>query len=71
MSGDALPFQVIYAGKSDRSLPSKNAPSYHKATEVLKFRIESGGDNHWSTQFTMKTYVQYILVPYLDRKSVV
>ena len=66
MSGDALPFQVIYAGKSDHSLPSRNAPSYHKATEVLKFHIESGGDNHWSTQFTMKTYVQYILVPYFE-----
>ena len=66
MSGDALPFQVIYAGKSNRSLPSPNAPSYHKATEVLKFRIESGGDNHWSTQSTMKTYVQHILVPYFE-----
>jgi len=32
MSGDALPFQVIYAGKSKRSLPSPDAPSYHEAT---------------------------------------
>ena len=66
MSGDVLPFQAIYAGKTSRSLPSPNAPSYHKATEVLKFRIESGGDNHWSTQGTMKTYVQHILVPYFE-----
>ena len=66
MSGEALPFQVIYAGKSTRSLPSPDAPDYHRATEVLGFRIESGGNNHWSTQFTMKTYVQHILVPYFE-----
>ena len=66
MSGEALPFQVVYAGKSNRSLPSPDAPDYHEATEVLKFRIESGGNNHWSTQSTMKTYVQHILVPYFE-----
>ena len=66
MSGEALPFQAIYAGKTDHSLPSQDAPDYHKATKELKFRFESGGDNHWSTQGTMKTYVQYILVPYFE-----
>jgi len=66
MSGEALPFQVIYAGKSNRSLPSPNAPDYQMATGILKFRIESGGDNHWSTQSTMKNYVQYTLAPYFE-----
>ena len=66
MNGDALPFQAIYAGSTPRSLPSPNAPDYKKATETLKFRIESGGDNHWSTQSTMQSYVQHILVPYFE-----
>ena len=67
MSGEVLPFQVVCAGKSNRSLPSPDATDYHKATEVLGFCIESGGDNHWSTQSTMKTYVQHILVPYFEQ----
>ena len=65
-SGEALPFQVIYAGKSKCSLPSPDAVDYQKATWILKFCIESGGSNHWSTQSTMKTYVQNILVPYFE-----
>jgi hypothetical protein len=66
MSGEALPFQAIYAGKTNRSLPSPDAPDYHKATETLGFHIESGGNNHWSTMSTMKSYVQDILVPYFE-----
>ncbi|KAF9643806.1 hypothetical protein BDM02DRAFT_3065712, partial [Thelephora ganbajun] len=66
MSGDALPFQAIYAGTTSRSLPSPEAPDYQKATEVLKFHIESGGNNHWSTLTTMQSYVQHILVPYFE-----
>jgi hypothetical protein len=65
MSGEALPFQAIYAGQTARSLPSPAAPDYQKAT-VLKFHFESGGDNHWSTLGTMKTCVQHILVPYFE-----
>jgi len=64
MSGDVLPFQVIYAGSTPRSLPTPNAPDYQKATETLGFCIESGGKNHWSNLSTMKKYVQHILVPY-------
>jgi hypothetical protein len=66
MSGEALPFQVIYAGKSNRSLPSPKAPDYQMATEVLKFHIESGGSNHWSTLSTMKNYVHHTLAPYFE-----
>jgi hypothetical protein len=67
MSGEVLPFQAIYAGFTPRSLPKPEASDYHKATEVLKFRFESGGTNHWSTLLTMKTYVQHILVPYFEK----
>ena len=66
MSGEVLPFQAIYAGVTSHSLPSPSAPDYHKATQILKFSIESGGDNHWSTLSTMKSYVQHILVPYFE-----
>ena len=48
------------------SQPSPDAPDYHKATQVLNFHIESGGKNHWSTQSTMQSYVQNILVPYFE-----
>jgi len=66
MSGEVLPFQVIYAGSTNRSLPTPDAPSYNKATKELGFRIESGGNNHWSTLSTMTSYVQDILVPYFE-----
>jgi hypothetical protein len=67
MSGEVLPFQAIYAGKTNRSLPSPEAPNYQQATEVLKFRFESGGNNHWSTLSTMKSYVEHILVTILQQ----
>ena len=66
MSGVVLPFQAIYAGFTPRSLPTPAASDYHQATEVLKFRFESGGTNHWSTLSTMQSYVQHILVPYFE-----
>jgi len=66
MSGEVLPFQAIYAGSTPASQPSPDAPDYHKATQVLNFHIKSGGKNHWSTQSTMQSYVQDILVPYFE-----
>ena len=66
MSGEALPFQAIYAGTTPRSLPSPNTSDYLQATKELKFRFESGGNNHWSTLSTMQSYVQDILVPYFE-----
>ena len=67
MSGDVLPFQAIYAGQTHHSLPTSKATAYAEATEVLKFRFESGGTNHWSTLSTMKSYVHHILVPYFEQ----
>src|SRR5258708_7794889 len=67
MSGEVLPFQAIYAGSTPHSLPRPDASDYHKATEVLKFRFESGGANHWSTLLTMQSNVQHILVPYFEK----
>ena len=67
LSGDVLPFQIIYAGHTRRSLPTPDAPEYFQATETLKFCFESGGTNHWSTLSTMESYVQDILVPYFEQ----
>jgi hypothetical protein len=67
MSGEVLPFQVIYGGKSAASLPTSSAPNYTKATEELKFRFESSGTNtYWSTIETMQSYVTNILAPYFE-----
>lgn len=65
MSGEVLPFQAIYAGKTSQSLPASNAPNYTKATKELKFHFESSGnDTYWSTMATMQSYVANILAPY-------
>ena len=67
MIGEVLPFQAIYTGTTDRSLPARNAPNYTKATEELKFLFESSGnDTYWSTMKTMQSYVTNILVPYFE-----
>jgi hypothetical protein len=67
MSGEVLPFQAIFSGKTPASLPSPSAPAHPKATKELKFRFESSkGDNHWSTIETMKSYVTNILAPYFE-----
>jgi hypothetical protein len=67
MSGEVLPFQAIYAGKTALLLPSANATNYAKATQELKFRFESSGnDTYWSTIGTMKSYVANILAPYFE-----
>lgn len=67
MSGEVLPFQVVYAGMTHRSLPTSSAPDYTKATEELKFLFEtSGNETYWSTMKTMQSYVTKILVPYFE-----
>lgn len=68
MSGEVLPFQAIYGGRSAASLPTGNAPSYLEATKELKFHLEySGNDTYWSTMKTMRSYVTNILVPYFEK----
>ena len=67
MSGEVLPFQAVYAGKTSGSLPTRNALNYKKAVEELKFRFESSGnDTYWSTMITMQSYVINILAPYFE-----
>ena len=67
MSGEVLPFQAIYVGKTPASLPTSDAPNYIRATVELKFRFEhSGNRTYWSTIETMQSYVTNILVPYFE-----
>jgi len=59
MSGDFLPPQLIYEGKTDRCLPQYKFPSSWHITHT---------DNHWSNEITMKQYVEMIIVPYINNK---
>lgn len=68
MSGDVLPFQAIYVGKSSRSLPQRSAPSFDTALD-LGFLFEfSQTKTYWSTQDTMRSFVSLILVPYFQKQ---
>ena len=61
MSGDFLPPQLIYEGKTTQCLPQYKFPSSWHMTH---------SDNHWSNEFTMIEYVEKILVPYINRKRI-
>ena len=75
MSGKTLPFQVMYGGKTDGSLPKFNDPTsefvdVNTEAKKLQFRFESTGiqGNHWSNLRTMKSYVQNVLNVYFDKQ---
>ncbi|KAF9066545.1 hypothetical protein BDP27DRAFT_1384278 [Rhodocollybia butyracea] len=59
-SGDILPFQAVWAGKTEKSLPSKDAPGM---TEALQrgFHFTFAA----SEKKTMKEYIEDILIPYV------
>ncbi|KAG1828743.1 hypothetical protein DFJ58DRAFT_719776 [Suillus subalutaceus] len=68
-SGDALPFQVIYCGKTARSLPSKTTPQFKDAQDWAFQLCFSNTDTYWSTFQLMCDYVRNILVPYWTRQK--
>ena len=57
--GDFLPPQLIYQGKTKKSLPSVEFPSNWHVTYT---------DNHWSNETTMKDYLSSVLLPYIQQK---
>ena len=59
MSGNFLPIQLVYQGKTDRSLPTFEFPSDWDVTCTT---------NHWCNECTMRRYIQRIILPYLDQK---
>lgn len=75
MSGEVLPFQIMYAGKTETSLPEVDDPNseFKDANSKAKrigFRFEPTGipGNHWSNLATMKSYVRKVLSVYFDKQ---
>ncbi|THU95683.1 hypothetical protein K435DRAFT_665927 [Dendrothele bispora CBS 962.96] len=62
--GTLLPFQAIYAGKTERSCPPRDSPCYKEATEAGMRFDYSGTGTYWSNHETMKSFVNNILAPY-------
>ena len=59
LTGDVLPPQIIYEGKTERCHPKGSVPDgwdiWHNS-------------NHWSNEDTMVRYVEKVIVPLLDEK---
>ena len=58
-AGNFLPIQVIYKGKTKRSLPNVKFPSDWLASYTK---------NHWANEETTKQYIHKILLPYVNSK---
>ena len=56
MSGDFLPPQLVYQGKTTKCLPSFQFPPDWNITHTA---------NHWSNEETMELYITKIILPYL------
>ena len=59
MSGEFLPPQLIYQGKTSHCLPHYDFPSDWHITFSA---------NHWSNEDTMKEYIDHIILPYICKK---
>lgn len=59
LSGEFLPLQLIYAGKTKACLPTANFP---------KDWLLSYTPNHWSNEDKTKEYIQSVIIPYVQRK---
>ena len=59
-SGETLPVQMLYKGKTHRCLPNAvNAPNDWDLWYTRK---------HWSTNASKIRYIQQVIIPYLERK---
>lgn len=62
MDGDLLPLQLIFQGKTDACHP----PMTDSAREA---RIHiTHTENHWSSSQTMQQWVDFVLLPFVNRK---
>lgn len=68
-SGTLLPFQAIYKGKTERSLPGKGSPAYTQACRAGFCFEPSGTKTYWSNQSLMRAFVDKILSPYFEREK--
>ncbi|KAF8990656.1 hypothetical protein BDZ89DRAFT_1097549 [Hymenopellis radicata] len=68
-SGEVLPMQAIYGGKTDGSCPSRKSPSYVDAQKLGIRFLPSKTDTYWSTHETMHDLVDNIIAPYFDAQK--
>ena len=59
ITGEFLPLQLIYQGKTAACLPQMKFPDDWHVTCT---------DNHWSNEETMKLYIDKIILPYVQSK---
>ncbi|EIW56579.1 uncharacterized protein TRAVEDRAFT_107282, partial [Trametes versicolor FP-101664 SS1] len=69
MSGNMLPFQSVWGGKTAESLPSTKAARRNEA-DALGFKYAHGDTRHWSSRETTKEWVLDIVDPYLAKVKV-
>jgi len=60
LNGELLPLQLIFQGKTERSLPDRTAASIASLCHL------TCSENHWSSQTTMKQYISEIIMPYAE-----
>lgn len=58
LRGDLLPLQLVFTGKTDRCHPAVTAASVAARVHLTH------SDNHWSSQQTMKEWLEEVLQPY-------
>jgi hypothetical protein len=61
LRGDLLPLQLIFQGKTERSLPPSTAASVAARVDITH------SDNHWSSQETMRGWITRIVLPFTER----
>lgn len=61
LRGDLLPLQLIFQGKTERSLPAATAASVAARIDI------TNSANHWSSQETMQRWVEKVLLPHSER----
>ena len=57
LTGDFLPLQLVYQGKTTKCLPSFQFPPDWSITHT---------ENHWCNEGTMELYITKIILPYLS-----
>jgi hypothetical protein len=65
LNGDMLPLQLVFEGKTDRSLPQ-----HTQDTQSNGFHLTLS-DNHWSTLETMQQYVDRVLNPWRGNEDMI
>ncbi|KAF8156966.1 hypothetical protein B0H34DRAFT_629721, partial [Crassisporium funariophilum] len=65
-SGQLLPMQAVYFGKTATSCPSLKAEFYDEALSLGYSMLPSKSATYWSTQATMEKLVNEIIAPYFD-----